>query len=259
MKNIALLTDFGLRDWYVGVVKSVIIENAKEPVNFIDLSHEVSPQNIQEASFILWNAFKYLPKNTVTICVVDPEVGAERRIIGLRTKDQVIIYPDNGILDLLINELDIEESILVDIGKLDLKTISTIFHGRDVFAPLAARLLNSESLSTFGEPVKLDNQRSNFAQVNKAGKYEGKIFYIDRFGNCITSFMVDPDLSSSDVSVELKELQIKGITKNYASIDDKYGLIIGSAGLLEISTKSASAAERLEVSVGESVSLIVNS
>ena len=129
MPLIALLTDFGTRDGYVATMKAVI-QNICPKATIIDISHDIAPQQIQEARFILWSVYNYFPPKTIFICVVDPGVGTKRKIIAVKTKQHIFLAPDNGLLDLVLAESDVKQSVVVKNQKYFLKNISKTFHAR---------------------------------------------------------------------------------------------------------------------------------
>jgi len=200
---ITLLTDFGLKDVYVGVMKGVIIQiNPK--INIIDLTHEIPSQNIAMSRFCLMNAYSYFPQATVHIAVVDPGVGTQRRAIAIQFKNSYFVGPDNGLLtgllepflsakiDINYNDLESPEIIAIELNNPQYwrtSQPSTTFHGRDIFASVGAHLASGVPLEQLGTPidpkslVKLSLPSCQFTDFG----IEGSIQYIDGFGNLVTN------------------------------------------------------------------------
>ncbi|MGR3218622.1 MAG: SAM hydrolase/SAM-dependent halogenase family protein, partial [Candidatus Anammoxibacter sp.] len=149
---VTLLTDFGLHDEYVGVMKGVIL-GIDRSARIIDLSHSIKPQDIIGAAYVLLSAYKYFPAGTVNLVVVDPGVGSDRKIICVKTKDHIFLAPDNGILSILIAHETPEIIIEVTNKKYFLPEVSNTFHGRDIFAPVAAHLANGVKPEELGEEL----------------------------------------------------------------------------------------------------------
>ncbi len=184
---IALLTDFGTKDYFVGAAKGIIL-SINENAQIIDITHEIPPQEIKSASFTLRACYKDFPKKTVFVAVVDPGVGSERRAILAETEDYYFIAPDNGLLSFVFNE---EKNFFVfelTNEKFFKYSISRTFHGRDIFAPAAAHLSNGTKPNEFGKEIK-DFVRFEESQPRKVSKKEteAEIIYVDRFGNLITN------------------------------------------------------------------------
>ncbi len=184
---IVLLTDFGVQDEYVGVMKGVISAINPE-ARTIDLSHEVRPQDILEAGFILYRSYRFFPKGTVFLVVVDPDVGTGRRVVILKAGGYYFLAPDNGVLSFILKKERKGQVVEATVRRYFLPTISRTFHGRDIFAPVAAHLSRGIALVRFGkkidDPVKL-HIPSPFISPKKS--LVGEVIHIDRFGNLITN------------------------------------------------------------------------
>ena len=241
----ALLTDFGLRDGYVGVMKAVIGGICPQAI-VIDLCHEVEPQNVAQGAFILKTSWSYFPEGTVLLAVVDPGVGGDRGAIAVRASSRWFVGPDNGLLSWawLAREPDRSDRIIVlENDSLWLKPVSHTFHGRDVFAPVAAHLAAGIDPSLLGRWVS-DLVRVPRPEPRRlsADKFELHVVHIDRFGNLIT------DLEERALPAEAGRLrfEVGGLTA--AGVSERYsngqGLvaIVGSAGHLEIASPGGSAA-----------------
>ena len=255
---ITLLTDFGTADYFVGAVKGVIL-NLSPQARVVDLTHDIAPQDIEAAAFTLLAAYKSFPRGTVHVAVVDPGVGSARRGIAVAAANQLFVGPDNGIFSYIydreskfrIYELSNEEFFL--------ETVSPTFHGRDIFAPVAAALSNGVKPAKLGpevkDPVKLAPLMPELAD----SRILSRIIHVDRFGNCITN--ITPEVLSRGMIDAGAHLLVKGkkITSFRTFFAEKTGsrgglfAFWGSAGFLEIAVSNRSAAKFLNASRGESV------
>lgn len=210
---ITLTTDFGLRDSYLGAMKGVIL--AIYPgVKLVDISHEINPQAVLEAAFILKNSAWYFPEGTVHLAVVDPRVGSRRRLIILEAKGHLFVGPDNGLFSLVADE----KSRVVRIGaKISLAPLpSSTFHGRDILAPIAARLALGKSADDFGRRVNLFKKLSLPQARKTSGAIHGEIIYVDRFGNLVTN--VPASLLSKGrtrITIEAGRVLVRGLKDSY--------------------------------------------
>lgn len=256
MTPIALLTDFGNKDWYVPVMKSVIYSiNPNVPI--IDISHEVFSYGVNDAAFVLWNAHKYFREKTVFCVVIDPGVGTSRRVIAVETDKHILIAPDNGVLDMVLAYSEIKQIVEVKNLKFFLDEVSATFHGRDVFAPVAAHISKGEALSSFGDSVSIPNYSSPFVEVDAhiEANYSGKIIYVDKFGNLISNFKMQ---GKANASVKINDLIIPRISSTFSDVEiGKVLAYIGSSGLLEIAARNKSAKEILQASYLDDIHLHV--
>lgn len=270
---IALLTDFGTSDIYVGVMKGVIA-SINPNAQLIDLTHRIEPQNVRQAALSLMNAYRYFPPGTVFLTVVDPGVGSTRRPIAVRAGNYQFVAPDNGLLSYTLAQLG--EATAVELEAPD-SEISHTFHGRDVFAPAAARLAAGVPLEKLGQPLAKVIAMP-FPQLSVTGRRVlGEVTHIDRFGNLTTSIGVmrwvtgerlllkpafgDSDaeslpISSESATVRIGQSRITGIRHTYSEAErGKLLTLVGSAGFLEISMNQANAAAALDVAIGDTVEL----
>lgn len=254
---IVLLTDFGAKDYYVGAMKGVIL-SINRSAKIINLTHEIAPQDISSASFTLCACYRDFPKQTIFVAVVDPGVGSNRKAILVETKDYFFIAPDNGLLSFIFDEATDFRVFELTNKKFFKHPISQTFHGRDIFAPIAAHLSNGVKTNEFG------NETQNFVRFekNKPRKVsdketEAEIIYIDRFGNLITN-LTQKDLPEN-FTLKINETKIEKIQNFFAEADDEeLFMILGSAGFLEIVAFQNSAATLLKVKRGQKVRLIEN-
>ena len=265
---ITLTTDFGVQDTYVAAMKGVILDiNPK--VTLVDICHSIEPQNIRQAAFLISTAYGYFPKGTIHMVIVDPEVGSRRRAIILKTRKAFFVAPDNGVLSYIIHRpspkrgLSKAEPKGLPPGLLAMEIsnpkfwhhpVSSTFHGRDIFAPVAAHLSLGVPLQEFGQPVtSLNAFPLPKPQLGAREELIGHILHIDRFGNIITDIDRE-DLPSSKFSVEIAGQQIELLSASYAEAEGLLGLI-GSSGYLEIAVKNSSAAALLGAKIGDEVKI----
>lgn len=267
---ITLTTDFGLTDAYVAAMKGVILGINPE-AKLIDICHTIKPQNIPQAAFVLGTAYQFFPRQTIHMVVVDPGVGTERRAIILRTPWADFVAPDNGVLSYVIqqsltkpvadntNRQQVElppelEAIAITKPRFWRSPVSPTFHGRDIFAPVAARLSLGFPPIDFGEArtsvVMLPLPRPHRAPD---GSLVGHILHIDSFGNLITNIKSD-DLPQKKqiITIKVGNQLIHGLSRTYA---ESRGLLalIGSSGYLEVSLSGGSAHALLKADVGNEV------
>ncbi|MCI0707490.1 MAG: SAM-dependent chlorinase/fluorinase [Ignavibacteriae bacterium] len=250
--TIALLTDFGTTDHYVGTVKAVI-RSINSTAAIIDITHEVSPQQIRQAGYLLWATYKFFPEGTVFLSVVDPGVGTKRRILAVRTSKFTFLAPDNMLLDFVLSQEQVIEAVEVSIESTPyvLSQRSNTFHGRDIFAPVAAYLASGVSLKEIGNPVKLHPVMSPFVGGQRERRAE--VLHIDRFGNLITNIRID---NRTIALLTLNSKRIDQWTSNYAEAPEGTPcLIIGSSELVEIVVKNGSAEQFLQARVGNTIDI----
>ncbi len=263
---IALLTDFGLDDPYVGIMKGVILSINPEAV-VVDVTQQVRPQQVEQGAFLLEQAVPYFPAGTIFLAVVDPGVGTGRRPLALRTSHGLFVGPDNGLLSPALpgeaREMAIEGPTLVplpaDLGAVAIEgkgylrhPVSATFHGRDVFAPAAAHLSLGTPLESLGPPVKSAFALPPFrGRLLGDGTVVGRIVHVDRFGNLITSVRKD-DLPWGRLEVEVCGRRVPGLVPTYAKGKGLCALI-GSAGYLEIALPMGSASQAVGADIGTPV------
>lgn len=242
---IAFLTDFGDMDHYVGTAKGVLY-TVNPRATVVDITHNVAPHNVREAAYLLWASYRFFPDGTVVLAVVDPGVGSGRRIVVVETPRHCFVAPDNGLLDLVISTEEIVRAVeVMNPERFGVKPISTTFHGRDIFAPLAARLSKGEPPAKFGRHCVLAPVVSPLYDPDR-GMTGVTILHIDTFGNIVTNV---PGRFFDDSHFLVGSNEILDHIQNYAeSTHDRPCMIVGSSGLIEIVLRGASAAEKLRVS-----------
>ena len=257
---ITLITDFGLQDGYVGVMKGVMA-GINSSANVIDISNTITAQDTFQAACVLGNSYNYFPKGTIHVVVVDPGVGSERKIICLKTKNYLLLAPDNGVLSFVIAKEESASIREVTNYKLFLPKLSNTFHGRDIFAPVAAHLSNGVDHKDLGEKIvkvkKIDLPKPI---LSPDGKLTAEIIYVDSFGNLITNvnkevidrMKVEPER----VSIAMGRRRINGICSSYSDVGDNEALaIFGSSGYLEISVNLGNAGDILKLKKGDKLVL----
>lgn len=261
MSFITLMTDFGLKDGNVGVMKGVIWSISPH-TQIADLSHMIGAQNIPEAALILRRSASYFPSGTIHVVVVDPGVGTTRRPIAARLGYQFFVGPDNGIVTLLLEraerEQDTIEFVHLNRPRYWLPEVSHVFHGRDIFSPVAAHLANGVPLVEVGAHIH-DPVRITLPHPEPTpGGWQGEVIHIDHFGNIATNMMQDQLGELAKPLVRLCGVEINGLVKTFG--ERQPGELIalyGSTGNLIISVVNDSAAERLNAAVGDRVEVTI--
>lgn len=255
---LGLLTDFGLRDGYVGVMKAVALGIAPD-ARFVDISHDIAPQDIEMGSWTLGMAWRYFPLGSVLVCVVDPGVGGERRAIAFTTAGRFFIGPDNGLFTHVLAQSPAERCVALTNAAYHLPNASATFHGRDIFAPCGAHLLAGVALDELGEPVDpatLVHPPIPVAPAWEGETLVGRVAHVDHFGNLISDIpLTQPDvLLARNVRIEVAGRVITRAAMNFAGgpVDEPFALR-DSSGALAIAMRDGSAAAALSVERGATV------
>ena len=258
MRNpvITLTTDFGFEDPFVGIMKGVILSICPE-VQIVDVAHEVPPQCILGAAFILRESFSYFPHGTIHVAVVDPGVGSVRKPIIARTDHYFFVGPDNGIFGGVEQTEPIRQVVAITNPDLMLPSISNTFHGRDIFAPAAAHLAAGKDLSEFGPTcpqwVRLDYPKPKIDKTVLVGQ----IIWVDRFGNLITNISqtdFEQWIRGDRYTIVMGSTEVDQIRSSYASVQSgQVVAIFGSSGFLELAINRGSAAHILNGKRGDCV------
>jgi S-adenosyl-L-methionine hydrolase (adenosine-forming) len=255
---ITLLTDFGLQDEYVGVMKGVIASISPD-TRIIDISHDIARHDIRHAALILRSAFRFFPKKAIHVVVVDPGVGTDRKILCVKHEGYYFIAPDNGVLGSVLENGHVEEIRCVTNDRYFLKPVGNTFHGRDILAPAAGHLAQGVAMSSFGK--RLAKEEIKIPKIAVPTIFEdeltGEIIWTDRFGNLVTNVdrrMYDrflKDKRSPSVIILVGDTQIRGVAASYGDADVGAPVaLFGSRDLLEISVNQDDAAAYFGVSVG---------
>lgn len=253
MPLVTLTTDFGAGDYYVGAMKGVILRIVPE-AQLIDISHQIPPQDILAAAFVLRHAAREFPPDTVHLAVVDPGVGSQRRPLALRADNQLWVGPDNGLFSFV---LDQSASQIHHINRDDLCAPhqSNTFHGRDIFAPIAAHLCGGLNLAEVGPPISDPICLTETIAHKTSEQIKGQIIHIDHFGNLVTNIAAtDIKPWGHALHIRLGAHTLVGLSPTYAAVEPGAPLaLIGSANLLEISVNGGSAALQLGLDRRDSV------
>lgn len=276
---IAQLTDFGLSDAYVGTMKGVMLTICPD-AQIVDITHAIQPQNVRQAAYVLLTAFRYFPAHTVYNIVVDPGVGTAREAIAVATNNGVYVAPNNGVLTYTLQHLAVEHAVVLENPRYRLSTISTTFHGRDIFSPASAHLAAGVPITELGptlaELVKLPAPRLDITP----GRIAGEVLHIDHFGNIITSiglmrwetpstltlnpaFAPPADDSDLQAAIDAQRARLVIGAHTLSQIRPTYGMVqpgeatmlVGSSGQLEVGINQGNAARSLNVSLGDPVTL----
>ncbi len=265
MPVISLMTDFGIKDGTVGVMKGVIW-GICPAAQISDLSHIIQAQNIREAAYILARSVPYYPKDSIHVVVVDPGVGTARRPMAARIGDWYYVGPDNGTITGLLERADPQgwsnEFVELNQKKYWLSNISHVFHGRDIFSPVAAHLANGISLhevgTPFTDPVRIQLPKP----VQTENGWQGEVIHIDHFGNIASNIRVENLGAALDkkekIIARIGQHEIKGMVNTFGEKSPgELVVLMGSTGNLGISIVNGNAAAGLGVKVGDEISLTV--
>ncbi len=255
---ITLLTDFGLSDPFVGIMKGVILGIHPE-CRLVDLTHDVPPQQIVSGALLLRTAVPFFAAGTIHVAVVDPEVGSDRHALIVETEKALLLGPDNGLLTLAAEALGVRRIFAIEAGPYTLAAISDTFHGRDVFAAVAAHLARGVTPEQCGRQIDA-LQKLDVPVPNVEGSWiEGKIVHVDHFGNLITNISSDliARFSAPSLSVTLGTTHIRGLVTSYSAVPVGAPLaIVGSWGTLEVAIRNGNAAQVLATKSGSPVSVV---
>lgn len=247
MSLVTIVTDFGIEDPYVAMMKGRMLE-IEPDIDIVDVTHHIEPGNIHQAAFIVGKAFNYFPPGSVHLVVVDPTVGSSRRAIINEYGDHYFVGPDNGVFSMVLSKV-------YKITK-EFYGEARTFEGRDLFAPAAALLAGGNSPELLGkeidDPVSIDLPEP---EIGKDG-IRGEIIYIDKFGNLITNIKGD-DIPWDSIVLELEGMKIEGLYDYYSEVNEKDILLLinGGFNLLEIAINRGNAAELMGCKIGSSIEI----
>lgn len=260
---VALLTDFGISDPYVASMKGVLLDICRSSV-LIDITHQVAPFDIEYGSFVLLSSYRYFPLGTVFIAVVDPGVGSPRRPIAIASRNYYFVGPDNGLLVPAAQDDGLELAVMLDRDEFYRKPTSHSFHGRDVFAPIAARLSCGQELESLGTPIDpgtLIRPRLHLGLEKADSCVRVWVVHIDRFGNAVLSerfSKIGRELEvdfGSKVEIITKLRRAEALIEKVFSVAPPGGLVLyeNSFGYAELAVNLDSAASILSISRGDEV------
>ncbi|MBI4833050.1 MAG: SAM-dependent chlorinase/fluorinase [Candidatus Lindowbacteria bacterium] len=256
---ITFLTDFGLNDTYVGVMKG-IVAGINPAAIVIDLCHEIAPRDINSAAFLLAASYPFFPEGTVHVAVVDPGVGTGRRALCVQAGKYFFIGPDNGVISLACYDAGPPKIFLLENESYFLEKRSKTFHGRDIFSPVAAYLSAGTPIESFGREIRSMKRIRPSVAIIARHSLQGEIMHIDRFGNIITNIR-EEDVSSAFGRTNRNRLivtcgghRIYGLRQTYGDVEPGLALaLFGSYNLMEIAVSSGNAASALDVKLGDDV------
>jgi S-adenosylmethionine hydrolase len=254
---VTLLTDFGQRDAYAGIMKGAVLSICPR-AQLIDLTHDVPPQAVPIGALALRSAVPYFPDGTVHVAVVDPGVGSTRAAVVVATARAYLVGPDNGLLVPAAAQLGIEAVYRLERAEYFRQPVSATFHGRDVFAPVAAHLANGVAPDAFGPPLPALVPLPLPEPACAAGVVRGVVVYVDRFGNLVSNIPAAAlaAFHASGVSVTIAAMTLSPIAPSYAAVAPGAPLaLIGSWDTVEIAVRDGNAAEHFGVGIGAPVTL----
>jgi S-adenosylmethionine hydrolase len=252
MQVITLTTDFGTRDWFVGTMKGVIL-SVNPRASVVDLTHEIPGSDIRAGAFALMASCRFFPKGTVHVAVIDPGVGGQRKAIAVKTRDYFFVGPDNGVLSFALAQEQIRAVHALTNEDFFLQPISSTFHGRDIFAPVAAHLSKGLPIQKLGPPLKSFTRLTWPQPRFSPNQIRGEIIYCDRFGNAITNLRLEdlPETTRTSWQIQFKRQRVCPLAAFYQAVPiGKPVAIVGSSGLIEIAVNGGSAAEMFRLKVG---------
>jgi S-adenosylmethionine hydrolase len=251
---ITLTTDFGTTDPYVGIMKGVILGIAPD-ARIVDLNHGIAAGDIGAAAFSLFRSTPYFPEGTIHVVVVDPGVGSSRRSLAVELDRCVLVAPDNGVVTMAMKHGPVRRIVSLEDRAYWLDAVSRTFHGRDVFAPVAAHLCRGVEIGRLGpeidDPVAWEISEP---QRVEADEWAARVIYVDRFGNCITDISEAMVSGASRVQLLVGGTWVQALSESYAAVPDGSVLaLVGSSGFVEISVRNGSAADAMALGVGAPV------
>lgn len=265
---IAFMTDFGIGDGDVGVLKGVALGIAPN-AQLIDITHTVAPQNVASGAWILSASYRYFPHGTVFVCVVDPGVGSNRRPIAVSAGDWYFVGPDNGLFSYIFAEQPVHAVATLTQSAYHLAQVSSTFHGRDIFTPVAAHIANGVALAELGPAV--DHMTLQHLDLGLATRHDNevqdaRVLHVDNFGNLVTNIPLHlvPDLFSSTQVIATFANQKEGISERRSFFSDstqsqdRQPFIFGdSSGYVGIAVRNGSAAHTLHVGYGDTMTFVI--
>jgi S-adenosyl-L-methionine hydrolase (adenosine-forming) len=256
LKTVTLLTDFGLKDPYAGIMKGVIL-TINPDVRIVDITHEIDPQDVREGAFLIEEYYRYFEIGTIHVAVVDPTVGSDRKPIVFSKDGYFFVGPDNGLFTLMYD--DTVRVYAIENSRYMSKEISRTFHGRDIFAPAAAHLAAGVQLPTFGSEVRDPVRTSDIYPVIEKHNLKGEVIRFDRFGNAITNIaqaVIDDFTKQKACTIHFHGMSLRKIQKSY--YEGEVICLIGSAGYLEFGYFKGNLREKLGLKKGDQVAITIS-
>jgi S-adenosylmethionine hydrolase len=256
--TLALLSDFGTRDHYVGVMKAAALTVCPD-ATLVDISHEITPHDVLEGALQLAASFKYFPSGTVFLVVVDPGVGSARRGLAAECGEYRFVAPDNGVLSAVFRDMAPKRVVELTERRYFRPTVSRTFEGRDRFAPAAAWLLKGVDLAALGRPAAHPTLLDLPVAHADGDALSGRVLRCDRFGNIVTTIdrrTFETFVHGHEFTIEVAGRTVGRLVGTYAEIgEDEVSALFGSADLLELASRSARASERLDAPPGAPVTV----
>jgi S-adenosyl-L-methionine hydrolase (adenosine-forming) len=259
MAVITFTTDFGLQDWFAGTMKGIVL-SIHPRASIVDITHQIAPGDIRAGAFALLQAARFFPPKTIHVAIIDPGVGSDRNAIVIQTHQALFVGPDNGVLSFAVRQQPILSVRRLANARLFQHPVSRTFHGRDIFAPVAARLARGLPLAQVGPPLP------NFVRLdwpepgNPDGVVRGQVLYLDRYGNAITNLDAAALASSlatpATITIRVGRHRRIPLAESYSAVEHGRPLaLLGSSGLLEIAVNGGSAAVQLGLHIGSDVTV----
>lgn len=252
-RPVALLTDFGARDWYVAALKGVILSRAPG-VQIIDITHEIPPQDIVAGALTLAGAARWFPTATVFLAVVDPGVGTRRRLVAAKADGRYFVGPDNGLLSPALAGARALRAVALERPAFWLRPVSRTFHGRDILAPVGAYLARGGELGRLGPPAGRLAALALPRPVARLGVLRGAVIHIDAFGNLVTN-IPEARVGSAPAAIRCHGRAARLVGSYTAGKRHELIAVIGSLGLLELAVADGSAARALRAKRGDAIEL----
>lgn len=257
---ITFTTDFGYRDPFVGIMKG-IIAGINPDARVIDLSHDIPPQDVMAGALVLRHAVSHFRRGTIHLAVIDPGVGGARRPLLIESDGHYFVGPDNGLLSLAVEGKQTARIIHLSNATYHLQPVSATFHGRDIFAPVAAHLSLGVHAAAFGDPIENFVRLKIPAIERRPRRIVGEILYIDGFGNLFTNIS-EQDLTGvavDKIATSIRGATVRGLASNYAAAAAGEILaLINSWGLVEIALNKGSARQRTGAQIGDKVEVLLD-
>lgn len=251
---VTLTTDYSEQDAYVGAMKGVILSLCRD-ATMVDITHDIRPQDVFHAAFIIKSVYRWYPEETVHVAVVDPGVGSSRRRVAMQCGKHFFVGPDNGVFSYVMRELGVVECVELPAPSAAERFGGATFDGRDVFAPAASRIACNSPLSELGSPIVDPVMLDLPVPKTEDSHISGRIIYVDHFGNCISN-IERPDIQLEDrpAVVSVGGLPVGPIRQTYTDVPENELLaLVNSMGHLEVAMNHGNASEELNCDVGSKV------
>lgn len=254
MRLVALLTDFGTRDWYVAALKGVLLSRVPD-ARIVDITHEIPPQDIQSGAFVLASAVPWFPRGTVFLAIVDPGVGGRRALLAAHADGRYFVGPDNGLLAVSLARARHRRVVRLTNRRYWLASVSRTFHGRDILAPVAAYLARGGLLGRLGPACRTLTPLPMPAVRRRGRRRQGAVIHIDAFGNLITNLPAELLAGRTPPALWYRGRRVPVVSSYAAGRAGRLIAVAGSAGFVELAIRERSAARRCRARRGDRVIL----